>query len=98
VIGIRLSRMLKNARFLTHPSLAHRAERLSVRFCTLSFYAKRERRWRNFSASCQFRQIDFERDSRDTDLPSFEDFWVQFPNHTDVFPVRHDTSDSPSKK
>jgi hypothetical protein len=52
----------------------------------------------DFSASCQFRQIYFERHRRDTDLPSFENFRVQFPNHTDVLPVRHDTSYPSSKK
>src|SRR5512144_1780681 len=95
------------------PSKAAASVEAGVRFGTLSVYAKRERSlgkggsrravvWRvrrsTFSAACQFRQIDFERHSRDTDLPSFENFRVQFPNHTDVFPVRHDTSYSPSKK
>ena len=45
-----------------------------------------------------FCQIEFKRDSRNTNLPSFENFRVQFPNHTDLFPSRHDTPYSSSEK
>ena len=45
-----------------------------------------------------FCQIDFKRDSRDANLPSFEYFRVQLPNHTNLFPPGHDTPHSSGEK
>ena len=60
--------------------------------------AKVRRRACASSALGQFCQIDFERNSWHTNLPAFENLRVKFPNHTDLFPFRHNTPHSSSEK